>query len=86
MLASARARLVRITEYDRYLEMVNDAQLDLWWRFCELKGRAYVCQREGVVYRDNLNVKSIALVHESCVANARMWSRFLFLSDEKTVE
>ena len=48
-------------------ETTTDLREDLnflWWRFCELKDAAYVCQREGVVYRDNLDGESLALIHQ----------------------
>jgi len=48
-------------------ETTTDLREDLnflWWRFCELKDGAYVCQREGVVYRDNLDAKSVTLIHK----------------------
>jgi hypothetical protein len=48
-------------------ETTTDLREDLnflWLRFCELKDGAYVCQREGVVYRDNLDAKSIALIRQ----------------------
>jgi hypothetical protein len=34
----------------------------LWWRFCELKEGAYVCQQEGVVYADELATESVELI------------------------
>ena len=34
----------------------------LWWRFCELKKGAYVCQQEGLVYADTLDVQAIKLI------------------------
>jgi hypothetical protein len=34
----------------------------LWWRFCELKDRVYVCQQEGVVYADGLPTKYVKLI------------------------
>src|SRR5262245_2259180 len=48
-------------------ETTTDLREDLnflWWRFCELKDGAYVCQREGVAHRDNLDTKSVNLIHE----------------------
>jgi hypothetical protein len=63
-------------------ETTTDSREDLtflWWRFCELKGGAYVCQREGVVYRDNLNVKSIALIHEFVRGKRADADSFFFL-------
>ena len=48
-------------------ETTTDLREDLnflWWRFCELKDGAYVCQREGVVYRDNLSAKSVSLIRQ----------------------
>src|SRR5260370_28044250 len=36
----------------------------LWWRFCELKGGAYVSQQEGVVHADDLNEESAHLIRE----------------------
>src|SRR4029434_6478403 len=48
-------------------ETTTDLREDLnflWWRFCELKAGGYVCQREGVVYRDDLGAKSLSLIHE----------------------
>ena len=46
-------------------ETTTDIRQDLnflWWRFCELKDGAYVCQQEGVVYADELGVASIKLI------------------------
>lgn len=46
-------------------ETTTDIRQDLnfaWWRFCELKDGAYVCQQEGVVYADGLDEYSIALI------------------------
>jgi hypothetical protein len=34
----------------------------LWWRFCELKNHAYVCQLEGVAYNDHLDQHAVALI------------------------
>ena len=48
-------------------ETTTDLREDLnflWWRFCELKDGAYVCQREGVVYQDDLDAKFVTLIHE----------------------
>lgn len=48
-------------------ETTTDLREDLnflWWRFCELKDGAYVCQREGVVYHDKLDAESVALIHQ----------------------
>jgi len=36
----------------------------LWWRFCELKDGAYVCQREGIIYGDHLDAESIAMIRK----------------------
>jgi hypothetical protein len=36
----------------------------LWWRFCERKKDAYVCQQEGLVHADALELGSIALIHK----------------------
>jgi hypothetical protein len=36
----------------------------LWWRFCELKGRSYVCQQEGVVHADKLDKSSVKLIRD----------------------
>lgn len=46
-------------------ETTTDVRQDLnflWWRFCELKGGEYVCQREGLVYGDTLDKKSVRLI------------------------
>ena len=46
-------------------ETTTDIRQDLnflWWRFCELKDGAYVCQQEGVVYADELGEASIKLI------------------------
>jgi hypothetical protein len=48
-------------------ETTTDLREDLnflSWRFCELKAGAYVCQREGVAYRDNLDATSVTLIRE----------------------
>src|SRR5579872_514919 len=34
----------------------------LWWRFCELKNGAYVCQKEGVVYNDHLDQEAVTII------------------------
>lgn len=46
-------------------ETTTDIRQDLnflWWRFCELKDGAYVCQQEGVVYADELDQASVKLI------------------------
>src|SRR5262245_50254085 len=46
-------------------ETTTDIRQDLnflWWRFCELKDGAYVCQQEGVVYADGLDEASVKLI------------------------
>jgi hypothetical protein len=46
-------------------ETTTDLREDLtflWWRVCELKDGAYVCQREGVVYADALDAVSVRLI------------------------
>src|SRR5215469_5577573 len=46
-------------------ETTTDIRQDLnflWWRFCELKEGAYVCQQEGVVYADELDEASVELI------------------------
>ena len=46
-------------------ETTSDIRQDLnflWWRFCELKDEAYVCQQEGVVYSDTLDEASVELI------------------------
>jgi hypothetical protein len=46
-------------------ETTTDLREDLtflWWRFCELKGDTYVCQREGVVHADTLDATSVNLI------------------------
>jgi hypothetical protein len=46
-------------------ETTTDLREDLtflWWRFCELKGDAYVCQREGVVHADTLDATSVNII------------------------
>src|SRR5262249_14289816 len=46
-------------------ETTTDIRQDLnflWWRFCELKDGAYVCQQEGVVYADTLDDASVELI------------------------
>ena len=47
-------------------ETTTDIRQDLnflWWRFCELKERRYICQQEGLVYADSLDAKSIQLIY-----------------------
>lgn len=34
----------------------------LWWRFCELKNGAYICQQEGIVYADDLDHAAVKLI------------------------
>jgi hypothetical protein len=36
----------------------------LWWRFCELKNGVYVCQQEGVVYADDLDLAAVKLIRK----------------------
>jgi hypothetical protein len=46
-------------------ETTTDIRQDLtflWWRFCELKNDAYVCQLEGVAYNDHLGKDDLALI------------------------
>jgi len=46
-------------------ETTTDIRQDLnflWWRFCELKDDAYVCQLEGIAYNDHLDKTAIALI------------------------
>src|ERR1035441_3315522 len=46
-------------------ETTTDIRQDLtflWWRFCELKNDAYVCQLEGVAYNDHLGKNDVALI------------------------
>ena len=46
-------------------ETTTDIRQDLtflWWRFCELKDDAYVCQLEGVAYNDHLDKDAVALI------------------------
>jgi len=46
-------------------ETTTDIRQDLtflWWRFCELKSDAYICQQEGVVYADGLDQQSVKLI------------------------
>jgi hypothetical protein len=46
-------------------ETTTDIRQDLtflWWRFCELKNSVYVCQKEGVVYNDQLDKAAVALI------------------------
>jgi hypothetical protein len=65
----------------------------LFWRFCELKGGAYVCQREGVAYADNLDKSAIqrirnyaqkarADVEAGCPENLLVQSRTEFVDGE----
>ncbi len=65
----------------------------LWWRFCELKGGAYVSQQEGVVHADDLNEESAHLireyarsdnadVEEGCPEDIQVQSRTEFLNRE----
>src|SRR5437899_7714794 len=46
-------------------ETTTDIRQDLnflWWRFCELKNDAYVCQLEGVAYNDHLDKTAVTLI------------------------
>lgn len=63
----------------------------LWWRFCELKGGAYICQQEGVVYADGLDRKAVKLildyahtlradVEKGCPQNISVQSRTEFVN------
>lgn len=77
-------------------ETTRDLREDLnflWWRFCELKGRKYVGQREGLVYADGLDRKSVALikryargkpadVESGCPENILVQSRTEFVDGE----
>lgn len=48
-------------------ETTTDIRQDLnflWWRFCERKQDTYVCQQEGLVHADVLDVASIALIRK----------------------
>jgi hypothetical protein len=65
----------------------------LWWRFCELKNSAYVCQLEGVVYADGLAKRLVKRIHkfvrgkradaeENCPKELRVQSRTEFVNGE----
>jgi len=46
-------------------ETTTDIRQDLnflWWRFCELKEGAYVCQQEGLAYAGALDARSVQLI------------------------
>lgn len=48
-------------------ETTNDLRQDLnflWWRFCELKGGAYVCQQEGIAYGDDVDNESLEMIRK----------------------
>ena len=77
-------------------ETTTDLREDLnflWWRFCELKNGIYVCQREGVVHRDQVDAQAIGLIHEyahgrpaeaeeGCPADIKVQSRTEFVNGE----
>jgi hypothetical protein len=77
-------------------ETTTDIRQDLnflWCRFCEPKENIYVCQQEGLVYADTLDVKSIDLiqiyarsnhadVEDSCPENILVQSRNEFIDGE----
>jgi hypothetical protein len=77
-------------------ETTTDIRQDLnflWWRFCELKNDTYVCQREGVVYADNLDKDSVKLIRDSargeradvedgCPEDIQVESRTKFVDEE----
>src|SRR5712691_10064845 len=53
-------------------ETTTDIRQDLnflWWRFCELKDGAYVCQQEGVVYANELDEASAELIRSFAHSN-----------------
>jgi len=48
-------------------ETTTDIRQDLtflWWRFCELKNDAYICQLEGVAYNAHLGKEDVALIRQ----------------------
>lgn len=77
-------------------ETTTDIHQDLnflWWRFCELKDGQYLCQREGVVYADDLAKESVELirdyarrrsadVEDGCPEDIRVQSRTQFVNGE----
>jgi hypothetical protein len=65
----------------------------LWWRFCELKNGAYVCQQEGVVHADGLPAESVEIirkfaqnkradVEDGCPEEIRIQSRTEFVDGD----
>jgi hypothetical protein len=77
-------------------ETTTDIRQDvnfLWWRFCELKEGEYVCQQEGIAYADQLDERSVELIHSfakgkraevehGCPEDIRVESRTEFVDGE----
>jgi hypothetical protein len=86
------ARFALVLDCETSIDLRQDLTF-LWWRFCELKGGAYVCQQEGVVYADGLPAQSIEIirkfarnepaeVEDGCPTEIRVQSRTEFVDGE----
>jgi hypothetical protein len=85
------ARFAMVFDCETTIDLRQDLTF-LWWRFCELKNDAYVCQQEGIVYGDDLPESSVALiksfanakhakVEEGCPTDILVQSRTEFVND-----
>src|SRR5947209_13789655 len=57
------ARFALVLDCETTIDLRQDLNF-LWWRFCELKNGAYVCQQEGVVYADGLPAESVEIIRK----------------------
>lgn len=90
-LADKWANFALVLDCETTIDIRQDLTF-LWWRFCELKDGAYVCQQEGVVYRDNLPEESVQLIRDfarrkadvenGCPEDIRVESRTEFVDGE----
>jgi hypothetical protein len=85
------ANFAWVCDCETTIDMRQDLNF-LWWRFCELKGGAYVSQQEGVVYADELDPASVELirayarkradVEDGCPETIQVSSRTEFVDGE----
>jgi hypothetical protein len=68
-LADKWAKYALVFDSETTIDIPQDLNF-LWWRFCERKQGTYVCQQEGLVHADALDVASIALIRR--YANPRV--------------
>jgi hypothetical protein len=62
-LADKWAKYALVFDCETTIDIRQDLNF-LWWRFCERKQDTYVCQQEGLVHADALDVGSIGLIRK----------------------